>query len=95
MAQKALRTGHGSHRQVVKARKHYTCEGFICGNRAISPGDTYVVAIDYPGSSIGYADAAGHPYRMRLCANCADHAAPLDDFTPNLGYPTPERSAAR
>ena len=50
------------------ARKRWWCG---CG-REISIGDAHLEHTQFPGDDPGdYADAAGHPIRLRECAVCA------------------------
>lgn len=37
----------------------------------IRKGDLYLLCTEFPGGESGYADAAGHPVRLRLCMDCA------------------------
>lgn len=57
------RKGDRSQARHVRARKDHRCEW--CG-KPIPKGSDHVVATEFPGGDAGYADAAGHPVRMRI-----------------------------
>ncbi|MDH6282904.1 hypothetical protein [Prescottella agglutinans] len=44
---------------------------YCCPSHRIQPGDVYLEHTEFPGSDVGWADAAGHPVRHRECSECA------------------------
>lgn len=70
--ERTQRLEYGVRGQRRVARKPHACQWGTCprGN-GIRPGDVYIVSTSFPGHDSGYADAAGHPVRMALCAHCA------------------------
>ncbi|SUA47240.1 Uncharacterised protein [Nocardia africana] len=64
---------------MCRARTPHPCLGG-CDN-LIRPGDLYLASKDYPGSDLGYADAAGHPVRIAECRQCAERHGRSDMFT--------------
>lgn len=64
----------------VTARKSYPCDGVypVSSTIQIKPGDKYILATEYPGGQSGYADDAGRPVRMRICAACVRDGQPDD-----------------
>lgn len=49
------------------ARTRWQCAR--CGD-SIPPGDAYLEVTELPGGQSGHADAAGHPVRLQVCAEC-------------------------
>jgi hypothetical protein len=66
-----------SRERLVKARKQRRCEDYTC-RRTIEVGELYLLCTEYPGSDIGYADAAGHPVRLHICHECAPTKFPKE-----------------
>jgi hypothetical protein len=58
--------------RTVTARKPHQCRWGQC--RTIEPGERYIIATEYPGGDTAYADTAGHPIRLAICADCAAKA---------------------
>ncbi|MGW4325419.1 hypothetical protein ACWEKR_05955 [Nocardia sp. NPDC004573] len=42
------------------------------GCHPIKVGEHYLEFTDFPGSDLGFADAAGHPVRLAECRACAE-----------------------
>lgn len=57
--------------KAVTARQRHMCENYPTVTHRIERGDKYLVATEYPGGESGFADAAGHPVRIKICADCA------------------------
>lgn len=58
--------------EVRKARKNYPCDSYPQSSAMnIKRGDFYLLATEMPGGESGYADSAGKPVRMRVCAECS------------------------
>lgn len=54
--------------RIVTARRPHRCDYYVRCVDGIRQGDRYLVATEYPGHDVGWADAAGHPVRWKLCA---------------------------
>lgn len=54
----------------VKAGKRHQC-AWCYG--VIEKGAEHVVVTEFPGDEAGFADLAGHPVRMRMCATPPCH----------------------
>lgn len=63
----AALTGGCFRQEIRTAIKPHRCDLLGC---AINPGDRYLIETEYPGGDAGYADAAGHPVRMKVCRSC-------------------------
>lgn len=55
-------------RRRVARKQHPGCGGYC---PTIQPGEVYLEVTEFPGGESGYADAAGRPVRMAVCAPCA------------------------
>ncbi len=56
------------YRRRMARKMHPACGGYC---PPIRPGDVYLEVTELPGGESGYADSAGHPVRMAVCASCA------------------------
>jgi hypothetical protein len=57
--------------RISRARKNYACDyrmSYSC--HGIAAGQLYVTSTEFPGGEAMYANAAGHPVRMRICSTC-------------------------
>lgn len=54
--------------RIVTARKDRRCDNYPPCRNGIKAGDRYLICTEYPGGESGYADTAGHPVRLHLCA---------------------------
>ncbi|MEU2013048.1 hypothetical protein [Nocardia sp. NPDC019302] len=71
-----------------RARKvHFGCH-------PIKPGEHYLEFTDFPGSDLGFADAAGHPVRLAECRACAERYGRGHLFPTSSPQPDPLRSEA-
>ena len=69
-------------RRRLARKKHPACGGHC---PPIQPGEVYLEVTEFPGGESGYADAAGHPVRMCVCAPCLiarDRQGALIDLDP-------------
>lgn len=69
----------GDPRSIRRARtamKRHHCGNYLC-QRVILPGDRYMLLVELPGGEAGYADAAGHPVQMKVCAKCHAQCEPV------------------
>lgn len=71
----------GSVRQTRIATKLHRCDEKC----VIRPGDPYQVVTVLPGHDSGYADAAGHPVQMKVCAKHATERGRADEVRPVEG----------
>lgn len=63
-----LRAGANYRERIVTARRSHHCDNYPRCVDGIKQGDRYLLATEYPGSDVGWANAAGHPVRWKLCA---------------------------
>lgn len=71
-----VRKGHCVEERRVTARMDHRCEW--CGG-AIPAGASHIVCKEFPGGEAGYADAAGHPVRMRIHDAAPCWYPPIED----------------
>jgi hypothetical protein len=55
------------------ARKRHVCDNdYAHAGWVIYPGSVYLEHTSFPGHDSGYATQAGHPVRLKECAECAE-----------------------
>ena len=70
------------------ARKAWPGCGGYC--RTIQPGEVYLEVTELPGGESGFADSAGRPVRMAVCAPCAMRHGDYQEI-----YPVPAEQMDR
>lgn len=80
----AVRTGNCTTGRRRVARKDRFCGRLTDWCLPIRRGDVYLESTEFPGGDSGYADTAGRPVRMAVCAPCvcARHDGHLLDPIP-------------
>lgn len=67
-----IRTEYAYQESIQVARKSYHCDDYPGCSVGIQPGEPYLKCTEFPGHDAGYANTAGKPVHMRLCAR-SDH----------------------